>query len=156
VLPGQGYQAIQGLDRLRLPQPVAGVDRQPGRPALLDAQLGRRIDQPALDPPHVDVQSRDAVGGDAVQVGIDQGIGQNRRVGRGNADGLRDPGDQLPHVTGGITVRFRHCCRHEERLRWLAISSEFAVSRGLAGGLARRAQMCRVFARSRAMSRRSY
>ena len=72
ILPGQRDQPPKRLHGLRLPQPVAGVDRQHGRQSLLHVQFGTRIDQPFLDSADVDFQPRDAVGGNAVQVGVDQ------------------------------------------------------------------------------------
>jgi len=93
---------------LRLAQAVAGIDDQYGSRTLRDMEFRLRNDQAALDAAHVDIEPRNAVRGDAVEVGVHQRVGQDRGVGRGHAGGRGDLRGQRLHCGGKIARSIGH------------------------------------------------
>ena len=127
--PGHGNQPLQHLPGLHLAQPVSGIDCENGGPAPIHLDLGPWVRQPLLDAAHVDVQARDAMGGDAVDIGVHQGVGQDLCIPCRNPDGAgnscRLPNHQVRSEAGqsGILLVFHIASGkdfHYARLVWSA------------------------------------
>ncbi len=75
-----GHQQVESLAGLHLAESVACIERKNAACATVDGELGLGIDEAGVDSLQINIQPGDAMRGNAMQIGINQRLGKQRRI----------------------------------------------------------------------------
>ena len=104
VLAGEGDEQVESTAGLHLTGAVAGVKGDHAAGAAVDGEDGLGINEAGLDAAEINVEPGDTVGGDTVQIRIDQRLGKERRVVGAHAHGKGQARNQTFKLFPGIAV----------------------------------------------------